>query len=81
MSDVTFLLKGHAQNLIQIAKKIEAMLKKEDNRWKCIVCGEYRSRAKTHLNEHIETHIESLKYQCDHCEKVIKSTNALIESI
>ena len=67
-------------NLIETAKKIEAMLKKEDYLWRCTVC-EYSSRAKTHLKEHVETHIESLQYPCNYCGKVSASTNALRKHI
>ena len=69
-----------ANNLIETAKKIEAMMKKEDYLWRCTVC-EYTSRAKTHLKEHVETHIESLRYPCNFCGKVIASTNALRKHI
>ena len=69
-----------ANNLIETAKKIEAMMKKEDYLWRCTVC-EYSSRAKTHLKEHVETHIESLRYPCNYCGKVIASKNALRKHI
>ena len=69
-----------ANSLIETAKKIEAMLKKEDYLWRCTVC-EYSSRAKTHLKEHVEAHIESLRYPCNYCGKVIGSTNALKKHI
>ena len=69
-----------AKNLIETAKKIEAMLKKDNYLWRCAVC-DFSSRAKTHLKEHVETHIESLKYPCSYCGKITATTNALRKHI
>ena len=68
------------KHLIETAKQIDAMMKKEDNLWRCTVC-DYSSRAKTRLKQHVETHIESMLYQCNYCGKDIGSTNSLRKHI
>ena len=44
--------------------------------WTCTVCGKV-AKCKSHIREHIESHITGLSYQCNLCDKASKTSAAL----
>ena len=48
--------------------------------WKCTVCGKSTkgNNARSHMRGHIEIHMEGLSYPCNQCDKICRSSNALI---
>ena len=58
---------------IEIEKRME---KQADGKWLCLKCGRIYQR-KGHLKEHVETHIDGLKFPCQNCDKVLRSRNTL----
>ena len=48
--------------------------------WKCTVCGKSTrgNNARAHMRGHIEIHMEGLSYPCNKCDKISRSSNALI---
>ena len=55
---------------------IQEHLGREDGGHYCRVCN-YRSKDKTRVTNHIETHIEGLSYSCSVCDKTFRSRNSL----
>ena len=63
--------------------KLESLMERfedGDCKWKCTVCGKATKGkdAKNDMRRHIETHMEGLAYPCDQCEKISRSSGALI---
>ena len=52
-----------------IDKKIEEMIEKINNQWKCKVCGKTANR-KEHIQNHAEIHIEGVTHSCHICSKI-----------
>ena len=59
-----------------VGETIQEHLGKEDGEYYCTVCN-YRSKDKTKVTRHIETHIEGLSYSCPECQKTFSSKNSL----
>ena len=59
-----------------VAEKIESMMDYGDGRWTCNVCG-LSKKAKSHIKEHVETHIEGIAYPCDPCGRTFKTSHSL----
>ena len=55
---------------------IQEHLGREDGVYCCRVCN-YRSKDKTRVTNHIETHIEGLSYSCSVCQKTFRSKDCL----
>ena len=54
--------------------KIDSMISRLDNGlYTCSEC-EYTSKVHGHMKEHVEKHIEGLEYQCNFCDKVMRSS-------
>ena len=72
------------KNLIHIddetARKVAAMIQKQDTFWTCTVCG-FKSLKNCHLKEHVENHIEGLEYPCNYCGKIMRSSNSFRKHI
>ena len=49
-----------------------------ENKWKCTVCGK-TTRDTTDMRRHIERHVEGLTYPCTQCNKVSRSSRALLK--
>merc|ERR1712150_182445 len=60
-------------------KILEHMTSLPGGEYACKVCGKAsRGRsAKTILRQHIETHLEGLAYPCQHCDRTLRTRNAL----
>ena len=55
--------------------KVESMIVKQDNGYSCTHCDYTSSiRHKDHIKEHVEKHIEGLKYPCSFCPNVFRSS-------
>ena len=58
-----------------VAGSVNDMIVKQDNFWNCTVC-QFKSTNRSHLKEHVETHIEGLEYPCNNCGKIMRSSAA-----
>ena len=58
--------------------KVESMIVKQENGYSCTRC-EYTSsiRHRDHMRDHVEKHIEGLKYPCSSCAKVFRLSQTL----
>ena len=65
------------ENIEELDIEIEKRLEKQaDGKWMCLTCGRiYKNKG--HLKEHVETHIDGLKFPCQNCDKVLRSRNTL----
>ena len=50
---------------------LEAMMEQIDGVWKCKVCGRTRNQ-KSHIKDHVETHIEGAVHLCKTCGKIYR---------
>ena len=60
---------GHDKD--EVKKKIEDIMTKEDDFFKCTVCGKM-SKDKSNMKKHIEIHIEGLSYVCEFCNTTFR---------
>ena len=56
--------------------KIQSLMEKGTGGYSCNNCG-YISKIKSHMQEHVEKHIEGLEYPCDSCNKIMRSSLSL----
>ena len=56
-----------------VARIVDEMIVKQDSFWTCTVC-QFKSMNRSHLKEHVETHIEGLEYPCNNCGKIMRSS-------
>ena len=65
------------ENIEELDLEIEKRTEKQaDGKWMCLTCGRiYKNKG--HLKEHVETHIDGLKFPCQNCDKVLRSRNTL----
>ena len=58
-------------------EKIESLLTKTDSgTWECKECH-LENKRKSHIKEHVETHIEGLEQRCTVCLKIFKNRPTL----
>ena len=55
---------------------IQEHLGREDGVYYCKVCN-YKKANKSHVTNHIETHIDGLAYSCSVCNKTFRSRDTL----
>ena len=55
---------------------LESFMSEKNRVHTCKQCGK-TTRDRTNLKEHIETHIEGLQFECDHCNKTFTTTCSL----
>ena len=60
----------------ETARLVETLYKNENGVYICLKC-DYNSLQKGHLKEHVEKHIEGLKYSCNFCGKTSRSSQSL----
>ena len=63
----------------ELKVKIESLMERTNDKeliWKCTVCGKLTNN-KSHMREHVETHITGISYRCYHCDKYCKASGAL----
>merc|ERR1712098_669193 len=51
---------------IEVNRKINEILVKEDDNFRCTVCGKM-SKDKRNMSRHVEIHIDGLSYECQFC--------------
>ena len=67
----------NSDNISDVNEQIkENVLRNADNMWECIVCCKSFTHKK-HANQHAETHLEGLSFNCPICEKSFRTRNAL----
>ena len=64
-----------AQNS-EVHEKFEELVVKENGLWRCTVCDKTMKVGRD-MRRHLETHLEGLSYDCQHCGKTFRSVNAL----
>ena len=62
----------------QIFKYVE---KSSDGTYVCKICGKSSVKKRTHIRNHIETHLEGLSFDCRECGKDFRSRNLLSQHI
>ena len=61
----------------EIMATIESMMHKIDGLWICNACGKSLNN-KQDMSRHVEgKHIEGISYPCNHCDKTLRSRDAL----
>ena len=61
----------------KLNKKVqESYSKGEDGLYYCLYCSR-TSKNPGHIREHVEVHFDGLALKCDHCDKTLRSRNAL----
>ena len=72
----------HAKVLTEINQQIEEHIEKSlDGTFICRLCGKKSGANKTHIRNHIETHLEGLSFNCQHCGKAFRSRNSLSKHV
>ena len=67
-------------NSEDLQAKIESMMEStsdEDFKWRCTMCGK-TTKKRQEMTRHIESHIDGVTHPCNQCDKVSRSSNALI---
>ena len=68
-------------NIQELEEQINQYLEKcQDGLYSCLLCGRTGNRSRN-LKNHIETHIEGLKFPCEKCGQTFRSRNALNQHI
>lgn len=68
----------HAGAFPEINQQIEEHIEKAlDGTYICRLCGKKSGTNKTHIRNHIETHLEGLSFNCQHCGKAFRSRNSM----
>ena len=65
------------KDMSDLDKKIKELTDKINGVFTCKVCGK-TAKDKTHLRNHIETHMEGLSFPCAFCEKTFRSRHSLV---
>ena len=69
------------QNIEEVDQQIEAMMERQpDGKFLCQPCGRISTK-KSNAKEHAETHIDGLKFPCQHYEKSFRSRPILRDHI
>ena len=72
-----------AQDLVQVTleQKIDGMMEKLGDIWRCTVCGKVAedSKARGNLKRHVETHLEGISHPCDICGHSSTSSGGLYQ--
>ena len=66
-------------NISEVDEQVEQNItRKLDGTYSCNICGKnIKSKSKTDIKRHIETHLEGLCFSCPICEKTFRSRNLL----
>ena len=66
------------ENISEIDDQIEQnIIKNLDGTYSCQICGKNSGKWKTHIRNHIETHLEGLSFNCPMCVKTFRSRPSL----
>ena len=65
---------SHEQELM-INNSLETMVEEQQGGLMCKVCGRIKKR-RTHMSAHLEIHLDSLRYICQYCGEVKRTSNA-----
>lgn len=75
-------LNPHSEVLTEINHQIDEHIEKAlDGTYICKLCGKKTGVNKTHIRNHIETHLDGLSFNCQHCGKAFRSRNSLSKHI
>ena len=83
----SYLVTSNTENLFvatdttqqDVQGKMDSMILRVDDgahAWKCNVCGKATNN-RSHIRDHVETHIQGVSYPCTQCGKVSRSGHAL----
>lgn len=66
---------------LNLEEKIEGMMEKMGDIWRCVVCGKVASdsKARGNLKRHVETHLEGISHPCDICGHTSTSSGGLYQ--
>ena len=51
----------------EIDQQIQEHMEKVSDGWSCKICGKGSVKLRAHMRNHIETHLEGLSFDCQHC--------------
>ena len=75
-------LNPHSEVLTEINNQIDEHTEKAlDGTYVCKLCGKKTGANKAHIRNHIETHLDGLSFNCQHCGKAFRSRNSLSKHI
>ena len=57
-------------------QRVFEQMEKSNGQFSCLICGKSTGH-KSDMKKHVETHLEGLSFDCQHCGKVFRSRNAL----
>ena len=60
----------------ELDKTVDSLFESENGLFKCKVCGKTNSK-KQNMQKHVEIHIEGLSFDCDLCNKTLRSRESL----
>ena len=68
----------HKQFRVQneLSHEINNMIEKKKGAWRCKICGK-TTNTKSHINDHVERHIEGMSYACHMCSKTFSNRPSL----
>ena len=73
----TTMVSSNFSNLDEVKRTIEDYVTRgPDGMWMCTKCSKV-AKKKDHIQEHAETHIEGISFQCQHCDKTFRSRHSL----
>ena len=68
----------NSDEIVKIDEKIKEYIDRDDQGiYKCTYCGKIGDKFKSHMKNHIETHLEGLSFPCHLCDKIFRSRNSL----
>ena len=68
----------NSDEIVKIDEKIKEYIDRDDQGiYKCTYCGKIGDKFKSHMKNHIETHLEGLSFPCHLCDKTFRSKNSL----
>jgi len=67
-----------SDDIQKINDKIEEYIARDDQGiYNCTYCGKIGDKYKSHIKNHIETHLDGLSFPCQLCDKTFRSRNSL----
>ena len=71
------LISSYFSDISELDNKISELISRDaDGMYRCDRCPKF-SKHRSHIREHVESHIGGLSFPCQHCDKTCRSRHAL----